>query len=90
MVAKKKQNKPKENQEEHPIILQRFPAFGSQFKQDLAWWFKTDYKKANKILDLLTAVMTDPFQDIGKPEPLKYLDADTWSHRSRTSVDLSS
>lgn len=81
MAAKKKQNKPKENQEEHPIILQRFPAFGSQFKQDLAWWFKTDYKKASKILDLVTAVMTDPFQGIGKPEPLKYLDTDIWSRR---------
>ena len=25
--------------------------------------------------------MTDPFQGIGKPEPLKYLDADIWSRR---------
>ena len=76
-----KQNKSKENQEENSRILQRFSAFGSQFKQDLAWWFKTDYKKASKIFDLVTAVMTDPFQGIGKPEPLKYLDADIWSRR---------
>ena len=25
--------------------------------------------------------MTDPFQGIGKPEPLKYLDEDSWSRR---------
>lgn len=25
--------------------------------------------------------MADPFQGIGKPEPLKYLDADVWSRR---------
>ena len=25
--------------------------------------------------------MTDPFQGIGKPEPLKYLDANIWSRR---------
>lgn len=81
MAAKKKQNKSKENQEQNIIIIQRFPGFSLQFKQDLAWWFKTDYKKASKVLDLVTAVMTDPFQGIGKPEPLKYLDADIWSRR---------
>ncbi len=34
-----------------------------------------------RILDLVEAVMRDPFDGIGKPERLKYLDADTWSRR---------
>jgi toxin YoeB len=32
-------------------------------------------------MDLVEAVMRDPFDGIGKPEPLKYLDANTWSRR---------
>lgn len=79
MTAKKKQKKD-ESEEIQPLV-QRSPGFGTQFKQDLAWWFKTDYKKACKILDMVTVVMADPFQGIGKPEPLKYLDADIWSRR---------
>lgn len=76
-AKKKKQNKP----EESPQLVQRSPGFSSNFKQDLAWWFKTDYKKASKILDLVTDVMVDPFQGLGKPEPLKYLEGNIWSRR---------
>ena len=36
---------------------------------------------ALRILDLVEAVMRDPFVGIGKPERLKYLDPDTWSRR---------
>ena len=61
--------------------MRRSPGFSHQFKKDLAWWFKTDFKKASKILDMVTAVMQDPFQGLGKPEPLKYIDADSWSRR---------
>lgn len=52
------------------------PGFATQFKEDLGWWFKNDAKKAYKILDLVSAAMTDPFQGIGKPEPLKYMESD--------------
>lgn len=38
-------------------------------------------REAAKILDLVTAVMRDPFKGIGKPEPLKYMDSDVWSRR---------
>lgn len=87
MVAKKKD----ESEEIQPLV-QRTPGFSTQFKTNLAAWFKTDYKKASKILDMVTAVMADPFKGIGKPEPLKYLDADIWSRRidARTSTCVSS
>jgi len=57
------------------------PGFSSQFKSDLQWWFKYDQKKAEKILDLVTEVMKNPFQGIGKPELLKYMDGNIWSRR---------
>jgi toxin YoeB len=77
----KKKKKKAESEEIQPIIVNRSPGFSSRFKEDLAWWFKQNFQKASKILDLVTAVMKDPFEGIGKPEPLKYLDADIWSRR---------
>jgi len=33
------------------------------------------------VLDLVEAVMRDPFHGVGKPEPLKYVLAGAWSRR---------
>jgi toxin YoeB len=74
--------KSKSNADEpKPILFNRIPAFTSRFKEDLGWWFKQDFKKASKILDLVTLVMQDPFTGLGKPESLKYLEPDLWSRR---------
>ncbi len=77
----KNKKKKSETDEIQPVVVNRSPGFSSRFKEDLAWWFKQDFQKASKILDLVTFVMQDPFEGIGKPEPLKYLDADIWSRR---------
>ena len=77
----KKKKKKAESEEIEPVVVNRSPGFSSRFKEDLAWWFKQDFQKASKILDLVTAVMEDPFKAIDKPEPLKYMDADIWSRR---------
>lgn len=79
-MSKKKKQKAKA-EEVKSVVINRSPGFSSRFKEDLAWWFKQDPKVASKILDLVTAVMSDPFQGIGKPEPLKYVDPDIWSRR---------
>lgn len=42
---------------------------------------KTDQTAAIKTLDLVEAVIRDPFQGPGKPEPLRYLLAGCWSRR---------
>lgn len=76
----KKKNKENKDKLLQPIV-NRFPGFSSQFKEDLGWWFKQDAKKAAKILDMVTAIMQDPFKGIGKPEPLKYIDSNLWSRR---------
>ena len=70
-MNKKKKKKAESPDEVKPVVVNRSPGFSSRFKEDLAWWFKQDFKVASKILDLVTAVMDNPFEGIGKPEPLK-------------------
>ncbi|WP_019508883.1 Txe/YoeB family addiction module toxin [Pleurocapsa sp. PCC 7319] len=81
MAKKKKQSNKHKTEPLQPVIIHRVPGFSSQFKEDLGWWFKQNPKKAAKILDMVTAVMQNPFKRIGKPEPLKYMDANIWSRR---------
>jgi toxin YoeB len=52
-----------------------------RFLEDLRFWIEHDRKVALRIMGLVEAVMRDPFAGIGKPEPLKYLRANTWSRR---------
>jgi toxin YoeB len=59
----------------------RAAVFQPEFRDDLRYWVDTRRKTALRVLDLVEAVMRDPFSGVGKPEPLKYLDADTWSRR---------
>jgi toxin YoeB len=40
-----------------------------------------DRRTALRALDLVEAIMRDPFGGMGKPEPLKYLVPGTWSRR---------
>jgi toxin YoeB len=55
--------------------------FQPEFVDDLRYWVKTNSKIALRALDLVQAVLRDPFTGIGKPEPLKYLPSGTWSRR---------
>ena len=59
----------------------REAVFQPEFREDLQYWIKTDRKVALRAFDLIEAVIRDPFNGIGKPEPLKYLLAGTWSRR---------
>jgi len=60
---------------------QRLPAFHPEFREDLRFWVESDRRVALRILDLVEAILRDPFSGIGKPELLKYLGADVWSRR---------
>jgi toxin YoeB len=42
---------------------------------------ETDRKVALRAIDLIEAIMRDPFRGVGKPEPLKYLSGGAWSRR---------
>jgi toxin YoeB len=57
------------------------PCFQPEFREDLRDWVETDRKIALRVLDLVEAILRDPFVGIGKPEPLRYLAAGTWSRR---------
>ncbi|MGH2559533.1 MAG: Txe/YoeB family addiction module toxin [Thermomicrobiales bacterium] len=59
----------------------RVSVFDPAFREDLRHWVERDRRVAMRVLDLVEAVMRDPFAGIGKPERLKYLDPDTWSRR---------
>jgi toxin YoeB len=55
--------------------------FQHEFREDLRWWVETNRSTALRILALVEAVLADPFQGIGKPEPLKHRLAGAWSRR---------
>ena len=60
---------------------EREPVFQREFREDLRYWVETDRKTALRVLELVEAVLRDPFTGIGKPEPLKYVLAGCWSRR---------
>lgn len=51
------------------------------FLDDLRWWVETNRKTTLRLLDLIDAVLRNPFVGIGKPEPLRAMGADVWSRR---------
>src|SRR5580698_2808136 len=61
--------------------VDRKAVFHPGFRTDLANWIETDRNTALRIMDLVEAVMRDPFIGIGKPEPLKNVLAGAWSRR---------
>jgi len=48
---------------------------------DLRYWIDPDRRKALKIVDLIEDILVSPFEGLGKPEPLKFELAGSWSRR---------
>lgn len=48
---------------------------------DYLYWQTTDRKMLKRVNQLLRDVLRDPFEGIGKPEPLKYGADGAWSRR---------
>jgi len=61
--------------------IKREAVFQPEFREDLQYWVEVDRKVALRAFDLIEAILRDPFIGIGKPEPMKYLGAGTWSRR---------
>jgi len=59
----------------------RDAVFHPEFLDDLRYWVETDRKLALRTMKLIDDILRDPFQGIGKPEPLRYLAPGTWSRR---------
>lgn len=49
--------------------------------EDYLYWQKTDKKKLQRINELLRGIARQPFDGIGKLEPLKHQLAGYWSRR---------
>jgi toxin YoeB len=55
--------------------------FQPEFIEDLRYWVEIDRKLALRAFELIKAILRDPYDGIGKPEPLKYLTPGCWSRR---------
>jgi toxin YoeB len=64
-----------------PDLEKRDSVFQPEFLEDLRYWIETDRKIALRLMNIIEAVMCDPFTGIGKPEPLKYVAPGAWSRR---------
>ena len=52
-----------------------------EFLEDLQHWVEQDRRTARRLMQLMKGVMRDPFDGIGKPEPLRHLGSGVWSRR---------
>jgi toxin YoeB len=59
----------------------REAVFHPEFIEDLRYWVETDRKLALRAFKLIEAILRDPFEGIGKPEPLKFLSPGAWLRR---------
>lgn len=49
--------------------------------EDYLYWLKTDKKVLKRINDLIKDIQRQPFDGLGKPEPLKHEFRGYWSRR---------
>jgi toxin YoeB len=59
----------------------REAVFQPEFREDLSHWVETNRKTALRVLKLVEDTLRDPFDGLGKPEPLKHMGANVWSRR---------
>lgn len=59
----------------------RAAVFHPELLDDLRFWVRTDRATALRALDLVEAVLRDPFAGVGKPEPLRFYLRGCWSRR---------
>ena len=55
--------------------------FAEKAWEDYLYWQKTDKKALNRINILIKDIKRNPFEGMGKPEPLKHALSGYWSRR---------
>ncbi len=58
--------------------------FSEHAWEDYLYWQRHDRKTVKRINELIRAIQRDPFEGIGKPEPLRYGLSGYWSRRIST------
>ena len=61
--------------------VERVAIFHREFREDLRHWVDTDRNITLRVLQLVEAVLRDPFTGIGKPEALRHALEGAWSRR---------
>ena len=56
--------------------------FAAQAWEDYLYWQKTDKKTLKRVNTLIKDASRNPFEGIGKPEPLKHALSGYWSRRT--------
>lgn len=62
-------------------MSQRNLTFTPEGWEDYTYWINQDKKTLKKINKLITDVLRNPFEGLGKPEPLKENYTGLWSRR---------
>lgn len=55
--------------------------FSEEAWEDYQYWLGHDPQKQKRINELIKATCRDPYEGIGKPEPLKHILQGCWSRR---------
>ena len=55
--------------------------FADRGWEDFSYWVENDRKIAARIILIIKEIKKDPFEGLGKPEPLKHDLAGFWSRR---------
>lgn len=55
--------------------------FNARFIEDLKFWIEVDRRTALRVLALVEFILRDPFEGLGKPEPLRNMGSNVWSRR---------
>ena len=57
-------------------------AYTQKAKEDISFWKRTGNNQVMaKISALISSIIENPYDGIGKPEPLKYMFTGLWSRR---------
>lgn len=59
----------------------REAVFHPEFREDLRTWIEDDRRISLRVLELVEAVLREPFAGVGKPEPLRHELSGAWSRR---------
>lgn len=59
----------------------RVAVIQDECREDLRYWVDTNRKMALRVLDLMEAVLREPYDGIGKPEHLRHMGGNVWSRR---------
>jgi toxin YoeB len=61
--------------------------FLPEAEKDLNYWMNINNKKVlKKIFQLVSSIQENPYEGLGKPEPLKYNLTGTWSRRINKDI----